>query len=377
MGRVSRCTLAVFLAFLLFSTLLVCCAPGQRPTNELAKDLLMRNWPSSWEIRRRDIHPIRHGSEDAQEFCVFYEVEDDSEVFTDALMYRLADGAVPPLTVPLPYLRPYTLSLPETTIHFCECTCHVESGDLLGPYAHQMEDELIVQDRCGDRTTRLFIYHWIPEAKIYYLFGFFHAYDIQLEYGASNQAIVDYQPRPGAEWVHRCTYQPCDRSIDRVPGVRATAAFLDPECAKRYIKCEFVFYKKIPSPKAIRESPYPETVLLAFYKTYSDWETVSTYFTRTVDADFCADGRCGCDADPEDVISVTVNDMVVNEHGCVDTNVCYEDHPDSFLYDWARIQVSVTCQTNEDPGEELAVTWRVTRVDGGGWRLDSILDDEE
>jgi hypothetical protein len=152
---------------------------------------------------------------------------------------------------------------------------------------------------------------------------------------------------------------------------------LDSNCKEDYKECEFVFYRKIPSPKVIRDSHFPETILLAFYKTYSDWETVGTYFTRTVDADFCADGRCGCASPPEDVINVRVDDMVVNEHGCTSTNVCYEDHPESFLYDWAQIQVTVTCQTEDgdDPGDP--VTWRVIRADGGGWRLDGILDDSE
>ena len=247
MGRGSRCTLAVFLAFLLFSVLLACCSPAQRPTNELTEDLLMRTLPSSLGVRRRDIRPIRHGSEEAREYCVFYEVGEGLEVYTNAVMYRLADEMHSPLTVPLPSLRPYTLPFPCSSERLCECSCRIESGNLLAPYAHQLGNELIIRDQCEDRTTRLFIYHWLSDAERYEDFGFFDGYDIHYDPGITNRITVDYQSRPGAEWVHRCLYLSYERTITR--GTYAVAAQLDSHCNEEHKDCELVFYGKTPSPR--------------------------------------------------------------------------------------------------------------------------------
>jgi hypothetical protein len=374
MGRGSRCTLAVFLAFLLFSVLLACCSPAQRPTNELTEDLLMRTLPSSLGVRRRDIRPIQHGSEEAREYCVFYEVGEGIEIFTDALIYRLADTAISPLTASLPSLRPYTFSLPHTDTHLCECSCNVGRADLLKGYNYQQDDELIVWDQCEDRTPRLFIYHWIPEVERYESFGYFDAYDIRFNHEIPNEITVDYETRPGAEWVYRCLYEPCPGDLQIG---EETLSKYNSTCPRRDFDCEFVFYGKTPSPREIRESPYLGTVLLGFYKSYSDWDVTRTFFTGTVDADFCAEGRCGCTSPLTDVNYVTVKELVIDGHGCVDTNVCYEDHPESFLYDWTLIEALVACETDENGEEERWVTWLVARVEGGGWRLVNIFDEGE
>ncbi len=335
----------------------------------------MRTLPSSLGVHPRDIRPIQHGSEEAQEYCVFYEVGEGIEVYTNAVMYRLADEMHSPLTVPLPSLRPYTLPLPCPSDRLCECSCHIESGNLLEGYDYQQSDELVIRDQCEDRTTRAFFYHWVPEADRYESFGYFDAYDIRFNPEITNRVTVDYQPRPGAEWVHRFVYQPCQYELD-IDGLEfPTSSHYDSACGVR--DKQFVFYGKTPSPREIRESPYLGTVLLGFYKSYSDWDVVRTFFTETVEADFCAGGRCGCTSPITDVNHVTVKDMVISEHGCVDTNVCYEDHPESFLYDWTLIEATVICETEDSEDEKDTVTWLVARVEGGGWRLVKILDEGE
>lgn len=369
MGRVSRCGLAVFLASLLFSGLLVCCSPASQPTNALVKDFVVQTLPPSLQTRRRHIRRVQHGEDEAQEFCVFYKIENGLDVYTNAVMYRLDDEILSPLTVPLASLRPYTLPSPCPSERLCECSCYIESGDLLEGFDYQQGNELVIQDRCEDRTARAFFYHWNPDADRYESWGYFDAYDIHFTLGVTNRVTVDYQPRPGAEWVHRLVYRPC--LTEGNPQFSCYSS----EC--RAVKEEFVFYEKAPSPRDIRESPYPETILLGFYKTYSDWDVVGTFFTETTEADFCAGGRCGCASPPEDVRYITVTDMVVSEHGCIDENVCYEDHPESFLYDWAQIEVSVTCRTEDNKDEGTSVTWLVARADGGGWRLSGILSEPE
>jgi hypothetical protein len=326
------------------------------------------------EIPRTNIHPVQHGDGDTEEFCVFYEIEEGSQVFTNAFMYRLSEELLKPFEDPLPTLHPYVLRLPYPAEYMCECSCQVETANLLHGFVNQQGDELIIQDRCQDRTTRIFFYHWLPEDGRYKRLGYFDAYDIRFDPEKPNRVIVDYQSRPSAEWVYRCRYRPC---TEIHPNEEIPVSFYDSICDIPHKECEFEFYGDMPSPGAIRNSPYPETILLGFYKNYSDWDIAGTFFADPTDAGFCAGGRCGCTSPPEDVTEVHVEDMVVNEHGCVDRDVCYEDHPESFLYDWTLIETQVRCEPDEDGTLQDSLTWLVARIEGGGWRLDGILDDSE
>jgi hypothetical protein len=204
-------------------------------------------------------------------------------------------------------------------------------------------EELVVRDTCNERTTRVFIFHWEPNTGQYESRGHFIGDRVQV---ARNTVTVTqrvphmdqlalelvYVPRNGGTY-----YQPNDRGV------------VAPE------KHELIFYG--PEPEHATLSPYPEKVVLAFYKHYMDGERVAELFTPTgwEQVERCTTGQCGCLAEPRDVTHVRVTNLKLQEGV----------EPDQAVF-----ATDIICELGDGRLEnETALRWHLVRQDGQ-WRLD-------
>jgi hypothetical protein len=212
--------------------------------------------------------------------------------------------------------------------------------------------ELIVSDRCDDETTRLSIFHWDQDAETYQSKGHFRGGNIQVD---QNEVRVE-EPWPGrAQLAMRNTYRPRENQTYYQPGDQGVCV----ECEKRGI----VFSHG--EPVDVTCSPYPEKIVLAFYKYYTDDAKAPEYFAEGAwdRLGQCAPGRCGCTSARSDIEQVWVIDLEPeNETYSADKDL----NPDR-----ATVRATVICERrNAAPEDARPIRWILIREDDR-WQLHS------
>jgi hypothetical protein len=224
--------------------------------------------------------------------------------------------------------------------YLCECECLASMENALS--THPFE-ELVVRDTCNERTTRAFIFHWEPDTGQYEPKGHFIGDHVQV---ALNTITVTNRVQHLSQLALELVYVPRNGGTYYQPDGRGV---VDPE------KHELVFYG--PEPEHVTLSPYPEKVVLAFYKHYMEGERVAELFTARgwEQMEQCATGRCGCLARPEDVTHVRVTHLRPQE----------DADPDQAVF-----EADIICELGDGQLEnETTVRWYLVRQDGQ-WTLD-------
>ncbi len=293
--------------------------------------------PENWS----HVHTYRFDTnhDGNQEWVVLYRFDLPAETEQSGspiagVVYQLDDSSSPVLT-------PYELR-PSGGDYLCECECVAAMENVLSGLP---DSELVVRDRCNGEITRLTIFYWEPNEKEYLPKGHFSGSRIKVEL---NNVTVDQRLSHRAQLALRLIYHPDDNgtyygSFDQ--GILAM-----PE------KYELVCYQA--EPKDVVLSPYPEKVVLAFYRHYTDDEQISEYFTEKgwEQLEQCAAGRCGCTSARSEIIHVRVTDLRLGE----DTSS-----------DQATFDLNVICERrNGAPDDETAIRWYLVRQDGR-WKLDN------
>ncbi len=256
------------------------------------------------------------------------------------MVYQPKDGDASTLT-------PYELR-PHDGDYLCECDCLASMENVLSGLAGS---ELVVRDRCGGDVVRLSIFYWDPSEARYLSKGHFSGSRIQI--GLNNVTVMQRLPHR-AQLALRQVYEPRNNETYYQPGELGVLVM-----SGQY---ELTFYGA--EPQQVTRSPYPEKVVLAFYHHYTDGERVSKYFTDVGWArmEWCATGRCGCQAAPDEIARVRVTGL----------------QPRGGLYgevsgvgsDQAIFDLSLVCQRLDGvPEDEASVRWYLVRQDDR-WMLD-------
>ena len=205
-------------------------------------------------------------------------------------------------------------------------------------------EELVVRDTCNEKITRAFIFQWEPNTGQYVSKGHFIGNRVQV---ARNTVTVTQRVPHMDQLALELVYVPRDDGTYYQPDDRGVLA---PE--KRY---ELTFYR--PEPEHVTLSPYPEKVVLSFYKHYTDGERVAELFTPTgwEQVEQCAKGHCGCLAESKDVTHVRVTNLKAQE----------DVGPNQ-----AVLAANIICELGDEQLEnETTVRWYLVQQHGQ-WKLD-------
>jgi hypothetical protein len=282
--------------------------------------------------------------DDEQEWVILYHFDLPEGKTSDspigAVIYQLDDRRPPNITA-------YDLR-PQDGDYLCECTCRPTMNDVLSGLEG---DELVVRDYCDEKITRLTILRWDPDTETYLPKGHFCGHSITID---QNQVAVE-QPLPGrAQLLMREIYHPCENNTSYQPGYQGTPEI----CEKR----ELVFAHG--EPEDVMCSPYPEKVVLAFYKHYTEDENAPTYFTEEgwERVEQCNTGQCGCRSARSEITHVRVTELVPEQETySIDKGL----GPDR-----ATVRVTVVCERRNDaPEDQRSMRWHLVREDDR-WRLE-------
>ena len=240
-----------------------------------------------------------------------------------------------------PNIRAHNLRPPDGD-YLCECNCVFEMKSVLSGHEG---DELVIKDRCNEEISRLTIFQWASDAKAYVPRG--HFIDDRIEI---DQDVVTTTERveSRAQLVMVKTYH---------PDAGKTYYQSDSQTPMPYTREALDFCHGVP--KDVCCSPYPEKVVLAFYKDYKNDEKASTYFSDSARqrTGSCDARECGCTARRYEIDRVRVLKL---DPGPDDT----QDQ------DRATVDAWIVCDLKSGmTGESNHVRWDLVREDGR-WRLD-------
>jgi len=293
--------------------------------------------PENWRHVRTYRFDTNH--DDKQEWIVLYRFDLPAETEQSGspiagIVYQLDDSSPPVLT-------PYELH-PEGGDYLCECECIAAMEDVLSSLPGS---ELVVRDRCNGETTRLTIFYWEPNEEEYLPKGHFSGSRIKVEL---NSVTVDQRLPHRAQLALRLIYHPDDNETYYGPFGQGILTMSE--------KYELTCYQA--EPKDVTRSPYPEKVVFAFYRNYTDDKQISEYFTEKgwEQLEQCAAGRCGCTSARSEITHVRVTSLQPGE----DTSS-----------DQATFDLNVICERqNGAPDDETTIRWYLVRQDDR-WKLDN------
>jgi len=225
----------------------------------------------------------------------------------------------------------------------CECACEIETENVLSGLDG---DEVVVSDQCNEAVTRLTIFHWDVDKKIYVSPGHFLADDIAV---SRDKVLLKEHLLGRAQLIKIRTYYPDDNRTYYRQGELCTLL----DCRKE----EIAFCHGEPEDPLC--SRYPEKVVLAFYEHYKDDETAPTYFTEKVRDHLgqCDAGECGCTAPRHEIAHVRVTYLQPEEPTQPDPNR-------------AVVGVRVVCERRDGAEEgERYIRWHLVR-EGDHWQLE-------
>jgi hypothetical protein len=252
-----------------------------------------------------------------------------------AAIYQL-DGKSPP------NITAYDLRPPDHD-YLCECTCDLDINNVLSGLDG---NELVIRDNCGEQTSRLTIFRWDLDKKTYTSPGHFTSDHI----GIGRDVVTTTERLPGrAQLVMVKTYYPDDNTTY----YRRDDQCSPLECEKK----ELDFYHG--EPEDVCCSPYPEKVVLAFYKHYNDDEKAPIYLSERAQEHFgqCDAGECGCTAPRHEIDRVRVLEL--------DPDLDDTQDPDR-----ATVGAWIVCEPRSGVSEARKyVKWRLIREDDR-WQLD-------
>jgi len=316
--------------------------PTQHPYVHCLKEMAPKTWQ---EVDPREVTVDR-------EWIVFYRDGDPSENPIDAVMYRLSLEECPTSSDETPSFVAYDLRSPYDG-HMCECKCDAGRDELFSTYGGS---ELVIQDECEKKLTRLLGYRWVTETLKYELVTYFDGDRISWE---PDRVTVDDYTLGGADLSFRCTYSP----LEDVP------LFTEKDS---YSKGECVFTDGLPDD--VLTSPYPEMIVLALYSQiqYTDTTKIQGYFAdgawELVDQ---WEGQCGCPAADSPITHVRVINMDITESRQVMRPVdqyCPPNRAIETAENRAIVTTEAVCEYGDGSEEPISVTWLLT-WEGGGWRL--------
>jgi hypothetical protein len=288
-------------------------------------------------VKPAEIYELDTNHSGDQEWVVLYRFDLPAETEGErgpigGLVYPQKDDGSPS-TTPLQLRTPHDEYLCE-----CECLASMENALSMLPF-----EELVVRDTCNERTTRAFIFHWEPNTGQHESKGHFIGDHVQV---ALNTVTVTQRVQHLSQLALELVYVPRNGGTYYQPDGRGV---VDPE------KHELIFYG--PEPEHVTLSPYPEKVVLAFYKHYTEGERVAELFTQRgwEQVEQCTTGQCGCLAGSEDVTHVRVTHLKPQE----------DTEPDQAVF-----AANIICELGDGQLEnETTVRWYLVRQDGQ-WKLD-------
>jgi len=230
---------------------------------------------------------------------------------------------------------------PPAGDYLCECECSAVMEDVLSGLPGS---ELVVRDHCNDETTRLAIFYWEPNKEEYLPKGHFSGSRINVEL---NSVTLDQRLSHRAQLALRLTYYPDNNETYYGP--------FDQDILVTPVKYELICYQR--ELKDVALSPYPEKVVLAFYKHYTDDRQAPEYFTEEgwEQLERCAAGQCGCTSARSEITHVRVTDLQSGE---------------DIGSDRATFDLDVVCEHRDGVlDDETSVRWYLVRQDDR-WKLD-------
>jgi len=336
---------------LLLLALLLCLPLGCGPPNRDAQPLPPQRQPSNdrclnvdeilpdgWEFAGSYHMDTNNGGK--QEWIVLYRFDlperEASGSPIGAIIYQL-DGA------PVPGITAFDLRLPDGD-YLCECNCRFGLEDVLSGLEG---NELVFRDRCNEERSRLSIFQWVSDEDGYVPLGHFTGDHIEAD---QDKVTIRRRQPDRAQLVMVETYYPADRRTYYRPGDQSSS----PEYSEKEL--DFCYGE----PEDVCCSPYPEKVVLAFYKHYKDAEKAPNYFSASAREYFgqCDNGGCGCRAPRSQIAQVRVTDLQWEGPAVDDA-------------DQAFVRASITCELLGGGEEEKdrPIRWRLIREDGR-WRLE-------
>jgi hypothetical protein len=233
---------------------------------------------------------------------------------------------------------------PPDSDYLCECECGLNMENVLSGLEG---DELVVRDRCNEEITRLTIFNWDSDRKDYVSPGHFLGGDVEI----SRDQVTIKERLPGrAQLIKIETYYPDDNKTYYRQDVPCTLL----ECREEEL--DFCHGE----PEDVLCSPYPEKVVLAFYKHYNDDETAPKYFTKSVREYLgqCDAGGCGCIAPRHEIARVWVTDLQV------------ESDSEAQTPDRAIVDARINCERRDGVKEgRKYIQWYLIREDDR-WQLE-------
>lgn len=256
----------------------------------------------------------------------------------NGVVYRRDDERPPNLT-------PYELCPPDRSF-LCECRCSAIMTDALSGIPG---NELVIRDECSGRVTRLAIFNWEAGQDKYEPRGHFSGHCIEI---GLDKVEVRHRMQDRAQSMMLWTYHPLHNQAYYLPGGHGALV--------AYEKYEYDFCTGVP--EHVMLSPYPEKVVLAFYRDYNkDEEVVAKYFTRErwKELEECEHNHCGCAMPREEVAHVRVTDLA--------------PQLESEESDKATVRASVVCEhMNGTTGSEVKLQWFLVRGADSRWKLEGV-----
>jgi hypothetical protein len=229
--------------------------------------------------------------------------------------------------------------------YLCECNCQFTMENVLSGLEG---DELVVRDRCNEETTRLTIFNWDSDRKEYVSPGHFLGGRVEI---SGDQVTIKERLPSRAQLMKVKTYYPDDNRTYYRQDDQCTLL----ECRKE----ELAFCHG--EPEDVLCSPYPEKVVLAFYKHYNDDEKAPEYFVESVRVYLgqCDAGGCGCIAPRHEITHVRVTRLQPETY-----NEAQDPEPDR-----ATVDAWIICERRDGGSEgEKYIRWHLVREDDR-WQL--------
>ena len=291
--------------------------------------------PDDWHYVRTD--RLDTNNDGKKEWVVLYRFDISSEQDKRggpmmAVVYQPDENRPPNIIA-------HRLSLPDDD-YLCEGQCRVAMENVLSGLEG---DELVVRDYLGQQASGLTIFNWDEGGRTYPARGHFHGDCITV---TLDEITVHKSTHDRAQLSTCETYHAWDNETYYQPG---SAGALVP-CEK--MELEF----SSGEPEDPLCSPYPEKVVLAFYKHYDDDEKAPLYFDEKVRGRLgqCDAGECGCVAPRHEIAHVRVTYLQPETY--IEAKA-----PDP---DRATVVVKVICEPrNAAPESERYIRWRLIRED--------------
>lgn len=314
-------------------------SPSNNPSRRAPCLNLAATLPDDWEYV--GTYYLNTDTEDEQEWVVLYcfdllDKTDPSGAPIGAIVYKLDDD-IPP------NIMAYELR-PRNGDYLCECKCTFAMENVLSGLEG---DELVVRDRCDEKTTSLTIFHWDSDRKEYASPGHFLGGHVEI---SRDQVIIEERLPGRAQLTKIETYYPDEnRAYYQQDGQCIPLGCTEEELRFYY-----------GEPEDVVCSRYPEKVVLGFYNQYNDDEKASAYFLEKARDRLrqCDASECGCIAPRHEIAHVRVTDLQLE--------------PDSQTQDpdQAIVGVSVICERRDGADEgERYMRWRLVR-EGECWKLE-------